>query len=205
MGMFLTHVFGKENPLEISCQQYPWQTFMERSGQNWYDDLSTSIELVKAAGFNRFEPLIESKEYLQDLMPLLKNLICPSIYVNSVLHTNQKKNESIAEVLEIARLCKPLGTEIVVTNPSPIQWGGMEDKSDGALMIQAEALDRLGRELRKLDMQLAYHNHDSEMRNSAREFHHMMLATDPHNVKLCLDAHWIYRGAGNSSVALFDI
>jgi inosose dehydratase len=24
-------------------------------------------------------------------------------------------------------------------------------------------------------------------------------------VSLCLDAHWIYRGAGNSQVALFDI
>lgn len=33
----------------------------------------------------------------------------------------------------------------------------------------------------------------------------MMLGTDPENVTLCLDAHWIYRGAGNSSVALFDV
>jgi len=33
----------------------------------------------------------------------------------------------------------------------------------------------------------------------------MMLATDPDNVTLCLDAHWIYRGAGNSQVALFDV
>jgi inosose dehydratase len=43
------------------------------------------------------------------------------------------------------------------------------------------------------------------MRQSAREFHHMMLATDPENVKLCLDVHWVFRGAGNSQVALFDI
>jgi inosose dehydratase len=44
-----------------------------------------------------------------------------------------------------------------------------------------------------------------EMRNSAREFHHMMLGTDAELVSLCLDAHWIYRGSGNSNVALFDI
>jgi inosose dehydratase len=43
------------------------------------------------------------------------------------------------------------------------------------------------------------------MRASAREFHHMMLGTDPAQVGLCLDAHWIYRGAGNSQVALYDI
>ncbi len=33
----------------------------------------------------------------------------------------------------------------------------------------------------------------------------MMLGTDPAHVGLCLDAHWIYRGAGNSEVALYDI
>ena len=33
----------------------------------------------------------------------------------------------------------------------------------------------------------------------------MMLGTDSDAVSLCLDAHWIFRGAGNSSVALFDI
>src|SRR5262249_19623071 len=27
----------------------------------------------------------------------------------------------------------------------------------------------------------------------------------PDNVKLCLDAHWVYRGAGDSQVALFDV
>ena len=29
--------------------------------------------------------------------------------------------------------------------------------------------------------------------------------TDPAYVTLCLDAHWVYRGAGNSQVALFDV
>jgi inosose dehydratase len=33
----------------------------------------------------------------------------------------------------------------------------------------------------------------------------MMVGTDPANVTLCLDAHWIYRGSGNSQVALFDV
>jgi inosose dehydratase len=54
-------------------------------------------------------------------------------------------------------------------------------------------------------MTLAYHNHDVELRQAAREFHHMMVGTDPGRVALCLDPHWIYRGAGNSQIALFDI
>jgi inosose dehydratase len=54
-------------------------------------------------------------------------------------------------------------------------------------------------------MQLAYHNHDAELRLAARELHHMLTGTDPRHVHFCLDAHWIYRGAGDSQVALFDV
>jgi inosose dehydratase len=72
-------------------------------------------------------------------------------------------------------------------------------------VTQAEALDTLGRKLAALGLVLSYHNHDAELRNAAREFHHMMVGTDPKLVTLCLDAHWIYRGSGNSAVALFDV
>ncbi len=66
-------------------------------------------------------------------------------------------------------------------------------------------MNRLGAELKKIGLTLAYHNHDMELREAAREFHHMMLGTDPANVTLCLDSHWVYRGSGNSQIALFDI
>ena len=88
---------------------------------------------------------------------------------------------------------------------SPIRWGGQENKNDTQLKVQAAAIEKLGRRLKAIGLTLAYHNHDIELRNAAREFHHMMAGTDPEYVTLCLDAHWIYRGAGNSSVALFDI
>ena len=92
----------------------------------------------------------------------------------------------------------------MVTNPSPIKWGGPENKTDDQIKFQAEKLDALGAGLRKLGLTLAYHNHDMELRNAAREFHHMLTATDPANVKFCLDAHWVFRGSGDSQVALFD-
>jgi inosose dehydratase len=71
--------------------------------------------------------------------------------------------------------------------------------------LQAGNLDRLGAELRKQGQVLSYHFHEPEFRCAAREFHHMMLGTDPRNVTLCLDAHWVFRGASDSQVALFDI
>jgi inosose dehydratase len=128
-----------------------------------------------------------------------------SLYVNSVLHERDKAEASIEAVLTIARKAKDLGTEIIVTNPSPLRWGGPENKDDAQLKVQAASLEKLGRRLRELALVLSYHNHDIELRNAAREFHHMMVGTDPAYVSLCLDAHWIYRGAGNSQVALFDV
>jgi inosose dehydratase len=108
--------------------------------------------------------------------------------------------------LAIAEKAKTsLGTKIIVTNPSPIQWGGTQNKDDAQLRLQAASMEKLGRQLKNMGLILAYHNHDIELRNAAREFHHMMIGTNPAYVTLCLDAHWVYRGSGNSSVALFDV
>jgi len=154
-----------------------------------------------------YEPLANNPQEIDRLGPLLKKhgLEMRSLYVNSILHERNKADESIDAVLAIAEKAKGIGTKIIVTNPSPIRWGGLENKDDAQLKVQATALEKLGRLLQAMGLTLSYHNHDIELRNAAREFHHMMLGADPAYVTLCLDAHWIYRGAGNSAVALFDV
>ena len=196
-----------KNSHGISCQQYPWFTFFKREGKDWSKDLTYSIGEYAKVGFDGFEPSFETPAEVKQLQPLLQRhqLSSKSLYVNSVLHEAEQMNQSISEVMAIATEAKKTGVEILVTNPSPIRWGSEEDKTDKQIKTQAGALNELGRQLREIGLTLAYHNHDAEMRNSAREFHHMMMATESKNVSLCLDAHWIYRGSGNSQVALFDI
>lgn len=191
----------------IHCQQYPWFTFFKRDGRDWSADLAYSMDRLASVGFAGFEPSFTSVQEVNNLKPLLdkRHISTGSLYVNSVLHQEDQTATSIAQALEIAQAAKALGVKILVTNPSPIRWGGDEDKTDKQLIIQAQALNELGQKLRKMGLTLAYHTHDAEMRNGAREFHHMLLGTDPQNVKLCLDAHWVYRGSGDSQVALFDI
>ena len=193
--------------LLIACQHYTWFSYLRREGKEWEKDLESSFSAFKSSGLEGYEPSFQSTEHVRSLQEKLgqEGIWASSMYVNSLLHEEDKKDQSMAEVLTIARAAKKMGIRIVVTNPSPIQWGQPIDKDDQQLKIQAKALDQLGAELRKLGLILAYHNHDMEMRQSAREFHHMMLQTDPKNVSLCLDAHWVYRGAGNSEIALFDI
>jgi inosose dehydratase len=193
--------------LHIATNQYPWGTFYGREGRNFDASLDEALGEVASCGLNGYEPLATSPADVEKLAPLLKKhgLEMRSLYVNSSLHEEAGAEKSIQDVLAIAAKAKEIGTRIIVTNPSPIAWGGAENKNDKQIEIQAAALNHLGQRLSDLGLTLAYHNHDVELRNGAREFHHMMLATDSKFVTLCLDAHWLYRGCGNSAVALFDL
>ncbi|GAB4046131.1 sugar phosphate isomerase/epimerase family protein [Spirosoma litoris] len=194
-------------PYPIACNSYSWLTFYGRQGKTWMADPDASLSELTQSGLMAYEPAINSAEEVTKLIPLLKKykLAMPSLYVNSTLHQADEAQKSIDTVLAIAEAARLIGTSIFVTNPSPIKWGSNDDKSDAELVEQARNLDRLGAELRKRGITLAYHTHAPEHRQAAREFHHMLLATDPKNVSLCLDAHWVYRGSGNSQVALFDV
>lgn len=191
----------------ISCNAYTWNTFYGRAGKQWMADPDASLTDYVKTGLTAYEPSFNNADEVRKLAPYLTKygLAMPSLYVNSSLHRPDEAQPSIESVLAIADAAKPLGARIIVTNPNPIKWGTNDDKTDADLTEQARNLDRLGAELRKRGITLAYHTHAPEHRQAAREFHHMLLASDPRNVSLCLDAHWVYRGSGNSQVALFDV
>ena len=193
--------------LHVACNQYSWSVFYGREGKDFNASLDAGLAEVAASGLDGFEPGVGGLQQIGRMAPLLAKhgLEMRSLYVNSTLHKADQARASIREVLAAAAKAKTFGTRIIVTNPSPIRWGGPDSKNDEELAIQAKAMNELGVELKRMGMVLAYHNHDMELRDAAREFHHMMVGTNPAYVTLCLDAHWIYRGAGNSQVALFDI
>ena len=193
--------------LHIASNEYSWITFYERQGKDWFADLDASLSEFAKSGIAGYEPSISSPKDLDLLAPLLRKhkLEMRSIYVGCTLHQEQEAKQSLEQVMAIAKAAKPLGVRLIVTNPSPIRWGQPVDKKDAELELQAKYLGRMGAALREQGITLAYHTHDMEMRNAAREFHHMMVATDPENVALCLEAHWLYRGSGDSQLAMFDI
>lgn len=197
----------KEEGLPISCNQYSWITFYGREGRDWGVDPDVSLKEFASTGIKAYEPAFNHAGEVAPLLPFLRKyqLVMPSVYVNSALHNKDEAQKSIESVLAIADALKAVNTKIIVTNPNPITWGSEKNKTDEELIEQAKNMDKLGAELRKRGMKLAYHTHDVELRAAAREFHHTLQATNPENVSLCLDVHWIYRGSGNSQVALFDI
>jgi inosose dehydratase len=208
VGLPLAHsAQAKTYSLHVATNTYPWDMFAKREGSrlssHTSDELLAQITSTTLSGW---EPIVNAPADLDGVAERMKKheLEMRSLYVNSTLHEEAQAAKSVEEVLAIARVAVGLGAKIIVTNPSPIRWGGPENKSDEQLVTQGKALNRLGQELKKIGLTLAYHNHDSELRQGAREFHHMLTATDPSVVKFCLDAHWIYRGCGNSQVAVFD-
>jgi predicted dehydrogenase/sugar phosphate isomerase/epimerase len=118
-------------------------------------------------------------------------------------HEEELAERSAEKALAIAEALRGQGVYKIILNPDPLPGGA--PKTDAQLLIQSTALDRLGAALAAAGTRLLYHSHDPEMKNGAREFHTMLVNTDPKSVGLCLDVHWLYRGAGNSQTAVHDI
>jgi inosose dehydratase len=194
--------------LIFSSNQYAWHTFYARQQRDWNANLDASLAEYTQSGLTAYEPGFGHPDEVTRLIPLMQKhgLSMPSAYVNSTLHEASKAAESIQRAIAIAEAGKVLGLKVLVTNPDPLRWGASNElKTDAQLAEQLRNLNALGETLHQRGITLAYHTHDMEMYGGAREFHHMMLNTNPRFVSFCLDAHWVYRGTGNSQVALFDI
>jgi len=201
----------KPSPLQpgwpLSSNAYNWFTFFGREGKEWGKDWDACFKEYTQCGLKAIEPNFSSMEDVHAQLPVLDkyNIAIPSVYANSVLHKKEEAKKSIDTILSIAEAIKNHGTKIVVTNPTPIRWGGDEVKTDDELSIQLENLEELGRQLRKVGITLAYHTHDTEMKGGAKEFHHMLQNTSKENVSFCFDLHWVFRGSQNSALAVYDV
>ena len=189
----------------ISSNGYNWITFYQRAGKVWGQDWDVCIQDYARSGLKALEPSIGNVADLNKLIPALKkyDISLPSIYVGSILHEPKEADLSIQRILAIADRLKSEGTNIFVTNPSPLKNGVA--KTDAELECQVEKLNLLGSLLKQKGITLAYHTHDVEFRESAKEFHYVLQHTKPENLAFCMDVHWVYRGSGNSEQTVFDI
>lgn len=191
----------------ISTQSYGWFQIATATGRAWPGDADWAMGEAAAAGLTGWEPILgsASEARLHGELARRHGLVMPSFYMGGALHDADAAQATIAVMREIAAAAADEGARLAVVNPNPIAWGEAQDKTDDQLLRQAASLTELATALAGLGVTLCYHTHDAEMRAAAREFHHMLLATDASLVRLCLDPHWVWRGAGDSSVALMDI
>ena len=87
-----------------------------------------------------FKPELRDKTFAL----LAKYDLAPeTIYTGTTLHEAAAAEKSVKEVVELARLLKPHGTRVIVTNPSPKP--GQARKTDQELDTQAQYVRPVGR------------------------------------------------------------
>lgn len=187
----------------IGTNVYGWTQIARREGRDY--DRRRAMRDAKAAGLTGWEDAFASADQVAAVAAdaAEAGLGMRSAYVFGAFHTEEHAAAAAANALAIVEALMPHGVRKFIFNPDPLPEGAL--KCDAELRIQAKSVEALGRLLRARGAELLYHTHAPEMRASAREFHHMLAATDPAAVSLCLDVHWVWRGAGNSQVALEDI
>ena len=181
---------------KLSVEGYIWTQYFTSHGQTLAAGEEDALRDTHQAGYQRielssdfFKP--EVREQTREL--LAKFALRPeSVYAGTTLHEAAAADKSLPMVLELAGFLKPLGTRVIITNPSPKP--NQERKSDEELKTQVSYINQLAAELRRQGINLLLHHHTPELRDNAREWWYEMEQTDPKTVGACVDVHWAYRG-----------
>jgi inosose dehydratase len=181
---------------KLSVEVYIWLQHLASEKKTLAEGVDELLASFHAAGYRRVELNQDffKPELRQRTLALLAkyNLAPETIYAGTTLHEPVAAEKSVKEVVELARLLKPQGTRVLVTNPNPKP--GQARKTDEELDTQAKYVDQLGAALHQQGMKLALHHHTPELVDNAREWHHLLQHTNPRQVYCCVDVHWAYRG-----------
>ncbi|WP_395142836.1 sugar phosphate isomerase/epimerase family protein [Armatimonas sp.] len=190
--------------MQIGIGAWRWDQHYTKQNQRLEDHYDEALESVAAAGADSFEPFLPTHEADQErlIVALQKySLAMPSTYRNIRLHEPDAE-DSFEEILASARWAYGMGARQLTVNAEPIAWGQPLDKTDAQLMQQLTNFDVLQKALAEEGILVAYHIHDAELRQGAREFLTMITHA---RVWFCFDPHWVYRGCGNSEISVQTI
>ena len=190
--------------MQIGIGAWRWAQHYTKQNQRLEDHYDDALASIKAAGADTFEPFLPAHEAHKErlIVALSKHgLAMPSTYRNIRLHEPDAE-ESFEEILSSLRWAYDMGARLFTINAEPIAWGQPLDKTDAQLICQINNLNVLSQILADQGIVVAYHVHDAEFRQGAREFHVML---NHARVGFCFDPHWVYRGSGNSILAVQSV
>jgi len=181
---------------KLSVEVYIWTQQLASEKKTLAEGVDEVLASFHGAGYRRVElnqDFFKPELRERTLALLAKYKLAPeTIYAGTTLHEAAAAEKSVKESVELARLLKPHGTRIIVTNPSPKP--NHATKTDEELGTQAKYVDQLGAELHQQGITLALHHHTPELVDNAREWRYLLQHTNPRRVYCCVDVHWAYRG-----------
>ena len=181
---------------KLSVEGYIWTQYFVSRKVTLAEGEEEALRETHQAGYTRIE--LSSDFFTRDVRMRTRDLLAKfelkpeSVYAGTTLHETPAAEASIRSVLELAAFLKPLGTRVIITNPSPKPNQGR--KSDAELKTQAHYINQLGKALRRQGIRLLLHHHTPELRENAREWWYELQHTDPKLAGCCVDVHWAYRG-----------
>ncbi|MGL6194269.1 MAG: sugar phosphate isomerase/epimerase family protein [Thermoguttaceae bacterium] len=201
-----TAVFAAEQAsptdrLHVTINQYTAGSYFGRDGVDFMQNLDKCLTEMREVGADGLEPMINTEADSEFFGKALKKnkMEMRSIYMSANLHDKDAADAEMERVIKAAKKAAEYGTKVVVINPA-----AKDGKTDDELILQSKNMNKLGEQLRKHGVKLAFHYHTSELGFAAREFHHLLCGTEPENLGLCFDVHWSYRASGNSAVSAYD-
>lgn len=186
---------GRYSPA-LAVQAYVWQQALAREKRTIADGLPDVVESMAAAGFRAAE--MTSAFFTAELAPRTLELLnkhrlkLAVVYNGGDMHEPAAAARTIDDTLALVDRIKAARIADVSFNANPKR--GRERKSDAELETQTRAIGDLGRRLREKGLRLLVHQHAPELAENAREWRHMLRGTDPLDVGICMDVHWVLRG-----------
>jgi inosose dehydratase len=184
---------------KIAVQCYVWTQDLAARGISLADGLPQLFSETASAGYKRIE--LMASFFTAATRPRTEALLkehgfqLPIVYSGARLYDNAA-TVSAARVVELAAIVKPLGCRIINVNPDPKP--DQAAKSEAELNIQARNVEILRGQLRDQGVRLILHHHSPEMKDAAREWHHLLHNTE---AGLCIDVDWVFQG-GQDPLAL---
>ena len=176
----------------VGSNIYGWGQYAQRDKKKL--DIEEVISALRDCGYDYLEAFLnvgqpeENAKFADQLKS--KGLQPVSLYTGARVHEAGKANETVAGILDAAKVCQQAGFQVLSCNADPIG----REKTDEELKTQAAALSELGQGLNALGLKLGLHQHLPEMANRAREFHFNFDHTKPTVVGWCYDVHWVWKG-----------
>ena len=181
----------------LAAQAYVFSQAYARLGQRMEDRISEVLEILSGSGFKTLEltgqffTADSASNTAQALM--LNRLKCPVVYNGGVMHTAEGAKETTQKTLELVKRVKAV-TAITGLNFNSNPKPDGAAKTDAELALQADGLNKLAKDLKRLGVRLMLHQHAPEMASNAKEWRHLLANTDAKLVDVCLDIHWVLRG-----------
>ncbi|MBI4893545.1 MAG: sugar phosphate isomerase/epimerase [Acidobacteria bacterium] len=185
----------KQKSPTLQAGPYVWTQHFGRLGQKPQEHIPDICAGFAGAGYKDVElmSMFLTPELEDITVKALKDnkLQCSVVYNGGPLHTPDAARATIDSTVALAqRLQRRFALKAITINPNPIGRA----KTDDELKVQAGALNQLGQKLNALGLGQYLHQHAPEMADNAREWRAMLAQTDPKNLGVCLDVHWILRG-----------